>query len=213
MKLVAIFEMAKPNESILNQTFYHGSSNFGEEILKDGFIKTQITSGKKQHMLIPVNGACYATSDLSYAVMYTIGGHLAGTKFDPRDSKFGYLFSFSGKQLSDIQPDEDFIGEMFASYSKNKAPNWLWSLAGKFLAKSTIQKCIDGEYTYFAKAGKVLVKRMTDEQKLELILGGSALANFSNIHFEHAYKFDKEKYLHLLKDDASNFFEFAEKIR
>jgi len=70
-----------------------------------------------------------------------------------------------------------------------------------------------GEYAYQAKIGKVLVKRMSDPQKLELIANhGAHIAHHGEIIPDEAYRIDRDK-THLLNRDGSNFFEHAERIK
>lgn len=206
-----IRESVDPTEEVKGMTFYHGTSNpeAGKSIIKQGI---KVPEKERKGMLAPVKGAVYATPHLHYAQIYAIGGDMAGYKMPPEEEaergRHGYVFKFSGEKLSKIQPDEDSIGELL----HKKSVPWLNHMASYHLADSTVKKVHDGEYMYFAKAGKVLVKRMTPEQKTSLIVNhGAHIANFGDVEPDEAWKIDKRK-RHLLKRDGSNFFDHAEKV-
>ena len=82
-----------------------------------------------------------------------------------KSGEHGYVFVIPGTELKDIQPDEDNIGEMIA----DDKVDWLSALAKKHLTSRQYDKVMEGEYNYWAQAGKKLLKKMTDIQKLELI--------------------------------------------
>lgn len=207
-----ILESTEKTPEIESMTFYHGTSNpdAGKSIIKQG-LKAPDLTGKKG-FLTPVKGAVYATPHVDYAQIYAIGGDMAGHKWDQereeKNGRHGYVFKFSGSKLSNIQPDEDSVGEMLY---KGHVP-WLNHLAKYHLADSTVKKVKEGEYIHWARAGKVLVKRMTPEQKVSLIVHhGAHVANFGDIEPDEAWKIDKRK-RHLLKRDGSNFFDHAVKV-
>ena len=102
-----------------------------------------------------------------------MAGHEMSKNSLKEDGRYGFLTVVNGHQLADLQPDEDSIGEMIA----DKKFSWLNSLADYYLAASTVKKVMDGEYQYFAKAGKVLVKRLSDKDKLALIDAGAHIAH------------------------------------
>lgn len=206
-------EMAMPTEDISSKTFYHGTTTkeSADSILKNGIQPPNLENRKG--LLKPVEGKVYVTHDIGYAQIYALGGDIAGHT-DPYSKKrygqHGYVFKFAGDKLKDVQPDEDSIGEMVGN---GKGPNWLHRMASTHLAASTIRKAKEGEYDYYAKVGKVLVKRMSDPQKLELITHhGAHIAHHGPIIPDEAYRIDRDK-THLLKRDGSNFFEHAERIK
>ena len=215
-----INEMAAPSSKVKDTVYYHGTydrrgaveGSVAKSIANIGIIPPDL-SGTKNSNLRPVIGKTYATPDIGYAQIYALGGNIAGHDF--RNSswkpkhKYGYIFAFHGKKLSDIQPDEDSIGELVG---KIKGPSWLHHLAHKHVASSVIDKARDGEYHAYARIGKNLVKKMSDEQKIELIHNhGVHVANTGNIMPDRVYRIDTEKN-HLLKRDGSNFFDHAEEL-
>lgn len=212
-------EMAIPSNQVKGTVYYHGTHGKDDEdslkvasnIANNGISPPDL-SNTKNYALRPVIGKTYSTPDIGYAQMYAIGGNVAGsdiTNSKYYKHKYGYVFAFHGKKLSDVQPDEDSIGELIGT---RKGPNWLHQLARKHVAPSVIDKARDGEYTAYARIGKNLVNKMTDEQKLDLIHNhGAHVANQGNIIPDRVYRIPLAKN-HLLKRDGSNFFEHAEEL-
>ena len=209
-----IHEMAIPRELDLKKTYYHGTStdNFGQGILKKGINPPDLTT-KKKNNLTPVEGMVYITPNLEYALIYALGANMIGSDSLPdfmtkKGEENMYLFVIDGKQLKDIQPDEDSIGEMIMK----KNPMWLYNMADNILAASTMRRIMNGEYSYWAKGGKVLLRRMTDQQKLELIDAGAHIAHTGALKPREAWILPKTDN-HKLKKNGSNFFKIAKRIK
>lgn len=167
----------------------------------------------KNGIMTPVGGRIYITSDLSYALIYALGGDIAGSdhKNDNFITKqpFGYLFEISGQQiLNDIQPDEDDVGN-FLYYILNKEipsnnkfvealnnpdlKSEIMMLAHKHLAPSTLQRVKDGDYSYWVKSGKVLLKRLSNFAKLRMVEYGFHLAYAGQLIPDKCFEIDKSK--------------------
>lgn len=211
-----LHEMAMPRDLDLKKTYYHGTDTdkAAQGILKKGISPEFLYTGKtSKGLLKPVEGRVYITTNIEYATIYAIGGNIIGSdhtmpSWDKKGNETAYIFVIDGKQLKDIQPDEDSVGEMI--YKKN--PEWLYRLANNHLADSTMRKIMDGEYAYWAKAGKVLNKRMSDMQKLELIDLGAHIAHTGALKPNQAWSMPKTDNK-MLKKDASNFFKVAKRIK
>jgi hypothetical protein len=206
-------EMAMPRDLDLKKTYYHGTDNdkAAQGILKKGISPPDLVTRKG--LLRPVEGKVYITTNLEYATIYAIGANIIGSDhimsgWDKKGNENAYIFVLDGKQLKDIQPDEDSVGEMISK----KNPLWLYNLANSHLADSTMRKIMDGEYAYWAKAGKVLNKRMSDKQKLELIDLGAHIAHTGALKPNQAWSMPKTDNK-MLKKDASNFFKVAKRIK
>lgn len=205
-------EMALPRDEDLSKVYYHGTNTKSaiEGIMKNGITAPDLTDRKG--FLKPREGKVYMTPDLHYAAMYCMGYNGAGHEFYDKEFKrneqFGYMCVIDGKQLADIEPDEDSIGE-FIAYKKVQ---WLTDMAHRLLSRGALDKIYDGKVAYQARAGKTLVKKMTDKQKLELISLGAHIAHHGTIIPSQIWKFDKLNSVHL-KSDSSNFFDLAEKIK
>lgn len=208
-------EMAVPTDQIKNMTFWHGTKNKerADAIMRDGIKVSDVVS---KSSLTPVHGANYITPHIDYAAIYAIGGNVLGTPHAERDianpkyGEHGYLFKIHGSQLKDVQPDEDSIGELIHS---GKGPTWLHSLANKHLSDKTMRDIKSGESSVFARSGKTLVKKMSDAQKLELILNhGTHVAHFGVLRPDEAYQIHRNDVKHINKD-ASNIFDYTKRIK
>lgn len=223
-------EMAVPRTIDLNKKYYHGTSieAFGESILKEGIKVPDLTLRKGK--LKPVDGKVYITPYLFYAQIYAIGGDIAGNNYSPsayeqeHAGRYGWVFVIDGNQLKDIQPDEDSVGDMLyyllnpqyiekqTHYSLDGA-DWLVELAKTYLTALQFQKVKRyDDYGDLAMAGKKLISRMTDNEKLELIDRGAHIAHTGNLIPSEAWKIDKFNVIDL-KKDGSNFFEVADRIK
>ena len=220
MKLIDLFEMAAPTLSQLSKTYYHGTSKqaAGESILRNGIEPGDIAWVRKDikgPSLLPVKGKVYITPDLSYAQMYTIGGDMAGTGWKPKTEQYGYMFQIDGADLSDIDPDEDSVGEMIwnqlCSPKNIKILQTLVRKAETLLTVKQFAKLKDGEYVMFAHAGKKIIPTMTDAEKLEIIDLGAHVAHTGKLFPSAAWKINLNR-ISELKRDASTFFEIAEKV-
>ncbi len=206
--------LARPIDKL--KTYYHGTSGEnGEKIIKEG-IKAPEIVGKTR--LSPVKGKQYITTDLGYAIIYAIRGDIFGTSYKNNSNDFGYVFEIPGKNIEDIRPDEDSVGEIIYNELKSKKRNdkliWLIHLYSYNATQNQKKNLENGEFDAFAQVGKKILKLMTDEQKLLLIdIGNSHIAHESskNLMPTIAYKI-YYKDIQYLKNDGSNFFKYAEKI-
>lgn len=207
-----LIEMAAPRIEDIAKTYYHGTSTdqAGNSILKKGINPPDLSIGKK-NQLTPVMGKVYITPNLEYALIYALGANAVGSDW-PRESRpneeFMWLFVLDGKQLSDIQPDEDSIGELVYK----KSVEWLNRMATLELTTRQHEKVMDGEYAYWASTGKKLLKKMSDSQKLNLLDNGAHIAHTGPLTPHHAYQLPKSEN-HKLKKNGSNFFTLAKKLK
>lgn len=219
MKLCDLFEMATPTKDHRSKIYYHGtaSEDAGLSILKTGIQPGDIVMQRKSvkgPSLEPVKGKVYVTPELKYAQIYALGGDVAGSLM--RQRGYGYLFVIDGSELSDIQPDEDSIGEMiyYAFKGDRKEPllQRYVNIASRELTVSQWRRFADADYVMWAHLGKKLLKKMSDEDKLSFIDLGAHVANTGAIQFKEAWRIDKAKSKDL-KRDGSNFFDLAEKVK
>ena len=131
------FAMATPSSTMRTQTFYHGTANSssGLQILEQGLVIPPEEKTMQKNFMKPVVGKVYLTPSIQYAIIYALGGDMAGHDLPPnwlvKEGRYGYLFQINGIDLEDVQPDEDSVGEIL--YNKN-GPYWLKNLAEKTVA-------------------------------------------------------------------------------
>jgi len=216
-------EMAAPRNKDFEKIYYHGTPKAKNAIgiYERGIEIPDLTLRKGK--LKPVEGKVYITPDIQYAIIYALGAAMLGHDMynmvkNGYDERYGYLFSIDGKELKDIQPDEDSIGEILYNCFKDKEYEqknnlfWLTRIANQKLTVNQIRHVKDGEYADWAASGKKLIKFMTDEQKLRLIDIGAHIGHGGNLSFKEAWRIDKAFYAKYLKPDGSNFFELADKV-
>lgn len=195
------------------KTYYHGTTkeSIAESIMENGLVPPDM-SGQKDTLLKPVDGKVYLTPDISYALIYAIGGSIVGEdvpeSFIKNEGRYGYVFLVDGKDLQDIQPDEDAIGQMLAI---DDGPEWLDRRAKAILGPSTYRRAKEGDYCWGARAGKTMLRHMTDAEKLDLIDKGTAIAHHGNLRPFAVWKVDKLRCRDLEKD-GSNVSEVCEYI-
>ena len=231
-----LIEMATPRKSDIAKIYYHGTCKVSDiKSIIDNGINPPDLSRTPEHYLRPIVGKVYITPALRYAMIYCIGGDMAGHSFTEKDlekTPYGYLVVIDSQEIKDIQPDEDSIGKMIY----NKKPEWLYNLARVEL------KYDDYEYTYtieddddgneeeteetmgllsavedglsdaWAYAGKLMLHILTNNQKLRLISLGAHVAHTGKVGYTEIWKFDR-RLTPELKKDGSNFFTLAERIK
>lgn len=211
--------------------YYHGTDTeeVANKIMQEGLVPPPIPEHK--HKMTPVDNSIYLTPHIGYALIYAIGGNMAGHTVPERwikESRYGYVFGINIKQLkSKLSPDEDSIGELlYYKFNKityetqngdkipwNKIPYELEHLAYKYLTNKELERVEEqDDYADLCAAGKKLLKYMDNELKQKLIDLGAHVSYVGNLIPEYIWKVDKTQ-SELYKADGSNFFDITEKIK
>ncbi len=101
---------------IAKQQYWHGSSGVNiREIASAGFVNPWVPKGEScRGYQKPMSGRTYATTDLSYALIYALGAAMVGQEL-PNNQNFdgegGIVLLEAG---GDPLPDEDWVGELIA---------------------------------------------------------------------------------------------------
>ena len=216
-----LYEMAMPSDIHRSMTYYHGTTDAkaAKSIMKNGIQPRSVTLAKRDSRtrvnLNPVEGKVYITPNLGYAQMYALGGDVAGSNYQPKDRKYGFMAVIDGKEIKDIQPDEDSVGEIiYNAMRENSLDPFLIRMANTVRASLTpnqLRQFRDGEYDMWAHTGKKLLKKMSDSDKLRFIDFGAHIAHEGALIPSAMWRIDL-KYIPNLKKDGSNFFEFAKQI-
>lgn len=233
MRWEEISEMAAPSDNMRSRAFYHGTPDTASanSIMEHG-LKGVETQGKGQ--LAPVAGKVYMTGDISYAIMYALGGNFTHAMMERKDfsDPYGYLFVIKGSDLVDVQPDEDSVGEYLYQHGKvtNGKSNYaydaeygfdpstgdqmdakIWHNLRHSMTDTQFKKIMQGSYSHYASGGKRALKAMPDWMKIELINRGAHIAHGGSIKPSECWRMKKTD-VTKLKKDGSNFFEVAERI-
>lgn len=195
---------------------YHGtrSKESANEIIQSGF-RGRLVQGKE--FLAPVKGRVYFSRRLSYAIIYAIGGDIAGRDGDYSGS--GFLFEVEVSHSTELLPDEDSIGKFYENhYSAFRAGELegftrmaMYNI-DVLLTDNQRRKIIDGQYVYYAAGGKRALKKLPRET-LDFLV---SLPEVNVSIHEKSVPLPKvcwEIDLGLipeLKRDGSNFFDLAE---
>lgn len=229
IKLAFLAEMATSTSNQHSKIYYHGTSSIekAKSIYKNGLdpAATEIKYPAK-HVQKPLEGRVYITPSLGYAMIYALGGSYFGHSYpesmEIKDhlakEELGFVFEIDGKDLNDIIPDEDSIGEAVYKFQVAKenikkesyqAYAELYSLALKHLTELQLKKNKEGNYNDWIRVGKKLTKVMPPELALKLIdTGDFHIAHAGKLKISKCYSFEKKKCKEI-KPDGSNFFDFA----
>ena len=227
--------MARLRDSDASKVYYHGTDLANaQKIIKDGIDPdaTNLKYGEKKSWLRPQAGSVYLTSSLKYAVIYAIGGDFLGHSVEGARIKDGIVFRIDGSSLSDISPDEDQVGQILhlalsakpeeieKYYYPGKSQLFaspemeaLRKTAARVLTKIQLGNMSSkwgkgSEIHYQANVGKKLSKYLPDYLKHFLIDIGSHVAHKGKITPSAAWIIHRND-VPKLKEDASNFFDFA----
>lgn len=229
--LLQFIEMAQPRKVDTSKRYYHGSINVKDanSIMKEG-IKPPDLSTKKKNVWTPREGKSYITSDLKTAVAYAVGGATQiGTEQDyKKGQRFGFLFVVDGKDMVDIEPDEDSVGMILNDlldkihYGKIRTgkehkitpiEQSILDTASKALTPWMLQKAKSFDsYHQLTMIGKKLLKSLSEEQMFWFISKGAHIAHAGTIKPIEAWKIDFHD-IEKIKSNCSNFFQIAKKIK
>ena len=202
------------------KTYFHGTNTpeKANSIWKSG-IKPDLSKSETYDR--PVAGRVYITENLSYAIIYALGGDFAGQECKSlidRHGRFAFVFKIDGKQLDKIFPDEDQVGEAVHVHFKNtKKFPWMSKYEdllqeeeplehGHF--RNLLEEVRNGDYAAWIVAGHLLLPELTDAQKYEIMEHFGNVAHEGMLKPYEMWMFDREKCKEL-KKYGSNFFELA----
>lgn len=186
-------EMAAPREIDLARDYYHGTGRkeAAESIITNGIQPSSLAIEPTKEILktqykgvfIPIENMVYLTRSLETAIRYSMDA--------PYNEDAVYVFVVSGKELKDIQPDEDSVGEFFSAmynaYNFWQRPDrlperlkkimWLYNIGIEALRSYPNVKRKIYDSTQKTKAGKIILPYLTDKQKLQIIGVGAHIAH------------------------------------
>lgn len=198
-------KQAAPATSLVGDTFWHGSKKLSgvAPILREG-LKGRPTQEKSR--MAPVKEGVYLTPNFRYAMIYALGGSVIGHKYIPSNIKeepYGFIYEIEPKNLSDVHPDEDSIGELIYSLYRESRPelSWLKYLAESVATPTQLKKLKQGEYALFAAVGKKVLKQLSPKQEIQLLgLPEIHIFNSGQVPVSGCYIL-KRDFAHLLTGD------------
>lgn len=217
-------EAVEQDEKFNNTTFFHGTAprhnesddDFHHKLIDiaNNGLRPGADQSTKEQSMTPMRGRTYATKDIGYGQIYAMGANVAGSSYKPKH-KHGYLFAFKGDKLNNVLPDEDEIGTAYRNHhhTDKKLPYGILSAIEKHGTTPQLNRTKEGEYEFFAKLGKRVIPKMSDQMHTQLVNDGFAnhVSSEGNIMPERVYRIDTDK-IPLLKQDGSNFFDHAEEL-
>lgn len=211
-------EMAAPRAGDMSKKYYHGTDTEQKAlaIIRNGLdpAATELKYGSKKPTLRPQANHVYITPDIRYAMIYAIGGDVAGSDYSLRDipsrGEFCFVFEIDNKSLVDIGPDEDSIGELICHWYRGdrKIGYNIVAKAEKYATQKQLRDLKDGFYEAWAAVGKKVTKYLSDEEKLSLIDAGAHIAHNGRLKVKKVYRLSRND-VPKLKRDGSNFFKYA----
>jgi len=230
-------------------TYYHGTDreDLARRIAHEGIRPRDVTlvyAPSSRALLAPVLGRVYVTPEVRYGQIYALGASAAGSSwYSEKDWKgkgrYGYLFEVQGRDLCDVEPDEDLVGEamqlarsMTWSNRRPDVSEWddhprltraiidspdrraeLAQLAERAATKRQLEGMEAGLVASLASAGKRALRSrlMSASLRLWLVENGASLSHGGEVRPTRAWRIDK-RLARRLRRDGSNFFDVAEDV-
>lgn len=128
-----IDEVIQPSQQLQSSVLYHGTPTkagyqgiAGQGLKVDPEIIAQKYKGQENFAPLP---GVYMTKEFGNAVRYSFMSNVPDEQYAEyiKQEPYGYVFEFSGKDLTAVTPDEDELGKFLEQLvkSKNLQPNLL----------------------------------------------------------------------------------------
>jgi hypothetical protein len=202
-----ILQEAFPSTELSSLIWYHGTSlKNGLIIIGEGFIKpSEIVTKRTKRFMAPQYNSVYLTQSLNEALNYS--------HFRSPQGINSCLIIINGKELQDIDPDEDTIADLIPDYVKDNDGNhkfpWLVNLAQTYFPKELKKYNTMGDYRYGTALGKKLMPMLSDKQKFELINVGKKIAHKGKVLIDSAWEIP----FNLQEKDYPNFKRFSKQLK
>jgi len=185
-----IDEVVQPSQQLQSSVLYHGTpTKAGYQGIASQGLKydpeLMAQKYKGQENFAPLPGGIYLTTDFGNAVRYSFMSNVPDEQYAEyiKQEPYGYVFEFSGKDLTSVTPDEDELGNLLQKLvnTKNLQPNLLKiiQLVPKELKVKLQQPNVD--YEINALAGKWLVNNISDETMQYLVKRYHNVVNYSGM--------------------------------
>lgn len=182
--------MAMATENMKKNLWYHGTSEENAlKIIKDGYIKpSEAVTKKTRGYMSPQFNKVYMTLSLEEGIGYAFFRNGKSLKYKEigknNPEKYAYLIIVDGKNINDLNPDEDIIADNIDNL------DWLKVMAKNYAPNEYKKYMSMGDYAYGTKIGKKLMNYLSDKQKIELIELGKKAAHDGKIDIKEVWKID-----------------------
>ena len=126
LKDILIENPADPTDELRSSKLYHGtpSKHAAEQIKQHGLKYDDAVIANKykdEPNFAPIKDGVYLTKELGNAIRYSFMAHGANSyEASIKSEPYGYVFEFSGEDLSTVTPDEDELGHFVVSMVNHK---------------------------------------------------------------------------------------------
>jgi hypothetical protein len=146
----------------------------------------------------PISGRIYVSTSLKFALIYALGGDVAGYGIAGRPSdhllsdiknngRYGCLFEVTVSPGADIVIDEDELGQLAAG-GKIK---WLENVAREIADFDLWYMAQQGEYDAWIRLGHLLHDHLNESEMRKLLPHAMSFAVKGPVHVVKGYRIDK----------------------
>lgn len=182
-------EIAQPTKELKSSTLYHGTpKKSGYQGILDHGLKFDsdlvAQKYKGQENFAPMHGV-YLTKEFGNAVRYSFMSEVSDEQYQEYVNKepLGYVFEFSGEDLSEVSPDEDELGGFLEKLvkTKNLTPNFKKLVDSIPQEIKTKLEQPEPSFESYAIAGKWAVNKLSDPTMQYLMKRYSNVVNYGTI--------------------------------
>ena len=179
MKLqdILIETPADPTDELRSSKLYHGtpSKHAAEQIKQHGLKYDDAIIADKYKTtpnFAPIKGGVYLTKDLGNAIRYSFMAHGDGYEASVKSDPYGYVFEFSGEDLSTVTPDEDELGQFVVKMVNHKNLKPTLSAIVARIPKDLLRKIESSPNSFetVALAGKWLVNAGMSKRVVQYLM-------------------------------------------
>lgn len=187
-----LIEIFAASDEMKSNIFYHGTpSKAGFEGIKKEGLKIdpdiEKTKYKGQENFAPLPGV-YMTKEFGNAIRYSFMSNVEDDEWLDyiKQEPNGYIFEFSGKDLTQITPDEDELGSIIVKLinAKKLTPELqkiVNDIPEEFKKRVTGTPESNVNFESIAVLGKWAVKRLSDATQQYLIKRYRNVVNYGNV--------------------------------
>lgn len=221
--------------------YYHGGpKSMLDNILRGDRFKTSDELGSS--LYTPIPGRVYISKDIGYTIIYAMGANMAGHKWNPEHAyPSGSVLEVEVKDTNLLWPDEDEIGRIIAmGYGIKHHPGRYGKfyhgndMSDKHRELMNLYEEVEIEmpeyvfdylnehyfevdlYDVWVMIGKQMINVLKEENPYLLHKFTMAVDHVStpptNLIITKGWVIDNKRFMHLLDESGSNFFDYAEPV-